>query len=642
MKKFLFMLLGMFITLPAFARDFQYESEGQTLTHNVIHEDAKTDMVKEDPKSFRPGNNVSGKSNLTYLNAPFVADKIYVCGNVMTAHGGVSNNFLCPTAGNQADYEKYWKLEETSPGVFTGTYYIYKDSDYTGVDGLPQFRFFKDLSGWISDTSLGSGESDFYCLPVLLEEDAVTYPIYPSGLGNWGTCTSISGEDYIWKGGWVKMVVDSNNGSLTLQLVDSVGSGGDEPNPAIPREFQYEYEGQTLTYTVIDEDAKTCKVKEGTSAYNPGNYVSGKLIIPSIAIDGGVQYTVTSIGDYAFSSCESLTSVKIPESVTSIGNRAFFCCSNLPSITIPNSVTSIGEWAFYSCDALTSIIIPESVTSIGNHAFFCCSNLPSITIPNSVTSIGEWAFGGCDSLTSIIIPESVTSIGENLFFDDDGLISATIMGAVAIPYRAFYYCDNLTTVTLAEGVSSIGEEAFGSCQSLTSITIPGSVTSIGDYAFSYCRSLPSITIPEGVTSIGKQAFITCSSLNSVTIPTSIISIGDEAFDECKRLFSVTYLADQPIQGDFYIFPSGTYENGTLYMSEAGVAASKDIIPWKNFKNIQIFDPSSIEEVIGDFNEDAPYEVFNLNGVKMADTTDNLPDGIYILRQNNTVKKIAVK
>lgn len=164
--------------------------------------------------------------NLSYVGGHFPADKIYVCGNVMTAPDGVSNNFLTPSAGNQYEYDEYWRLEETSPGVFTGTYYVYKDSDYTGVDALPQFRFFKDLSGWISETSLGSAESDFYCLPVLLKGDAVTYPIYPSGLGNWGPCTSISGEDYIWNGGWVKMIVDSNTGLLTLQKVVDSGVEG--------------------------------------------------------------------------------------------------------------------------------------------------------------------------------------------------------------------------------------------------------------------------------------------------------------------------------------------------------------------------------------------------------------------------------
>ncbi|MBP3889669.1 MAG: hypothetical protein J6D01_00500, partial [Muribaculaceae bacterium] len=54
--------------------------------------------------------------------------------------------------------------------------------------------------------------------------------------------------------------------------------------PGIARDFTYEYEGQTLTYTVIDEEAKTCRTKEGTYPNpNPGNSVSGVLEIPSIA-----------------------------------------------------------------------------------------------------------------------------------------------------------------------------------------------------------------------------------------------------------------------------------------------------------------------------------------------------------------------
>ena len=84
--------------------------------------------------------------------------------------------------------------------------------------------------------------------------------------------------------------------------------------------------------------------------------------------------------------------------------------------TIPNSVTTIGEHAFSDCDSLTSINIPNSVTTIGKGAFSYCDSLTSINIPNSVTTIGEGAFSHCDSLTSINIPNSVTTIEDGAFY----------------------------------------------------------------------------------------------------------------------------------------------------------------------------------------------------------------------------------
>ena len=88
----------------------------------------------------------------------------------------------------------------------------------------------------------------------------------------------------------------------------------------------------------------------------------------------------TSIGNYSFSDCSSLTSITIPNGVTSIGVQAFYNCSSLTSITIPNGVTIIQRQSFRDCTSLTNIIIPDSVTFIGSAAFVGCMGLTSITI----------------------------------------------------------------------------------------------------------------------------------------------------------------------------------------------------------------------------------------------------------------------
>ena len=269
------------------------------------------------------------------------------------------------------------------------------------------------------------------------------------------------------------------------------------------------------------------------------------IIIPESVTYKGITYNVTSIGDGAFNSCTSLTSITIPNSVTSIGNGAFSYCFGLTSITISSSVTSIGENAFEDCWGLTSVIINSDTIVSANRDHNTSlesifgSQVTEYIIGDDVHSIGDWAFYDCTSLTSITIPNSVTSIGENAFEDCRGLTSVIINSDTIVSANRDHntslesiFGSQVTEYIIGDDVHSIGDWAFFSYTGTgltTSITIGNSVTNIGNCAFFGCTGLTSITIPNSVTSIGNSAFYGCTGLTSITIPNSVTSIGNGAF-----------------------------------------------------------------------------------------------------------------
>lgn len=113
--------------------------------------------------------------------------------------------------------------------------------------------------------------------------------------------------------------------------------------------------------------------------------VVGDLVLPN---------HVTSIGNYAFHSCTSLTSIEIPQGVTTIGTSAFQDCTGITSITIPQGVTSLGNHAFRGCSSLTHVEIGEGITSIANNSYIfrSCTSLESVILPDSCTSVGTYVF----------------------------------------------------------------------------------------------------------------------------------------------------------------------------------------------------------------------------------------------------------
>lgn len=159
----------------------------------------------------------------------------------------------------------------------------------------------------------------------------------------------------------------------------------------------------------------------------------------AMEIDGVEQPSV--VERYTFSTTGEHTVKYTLTDPTSIGEYVFDSCNSLSSIEIPNSVTSIGDYTFQGCGNLTSINIPSGVTSIGTYTFYACGSLTSCTIGNGVTSIGFYVFNSCSSLTSITIPNSVISIDTGAFRDCDSLDAASIAAIEAINPNDAFYCD---------------------------------------------------------------------------------------------------------------------------------------------------------------------------------------------------------
>ena len=332
------------------------------------------------------------------------------------------------------------------------------------------------------------------------------------------------------------------------------------------------------------------------------------------AVDGIVEVAegTTQICSQAFSRCTGLTEVKIPSSVISIRKGAFSGCQNLISITIPenSALTSIGDNAFSNCTGLTSITIPASVTSIGDNAFSGCTGLTSITIPASVTSIGDNAFSNCTGLASITIPASVTSIGDGAFSGCSSLTEITIQSVIPPTFgvdvfiginakavlnypkgsdysvlkryfsnfgaehmngnswiveddgTAYVYPNGSYTLNGYSGsktikkvyaygfndigglnsplleefyafplpgspiiLESVGWGAFNNCISLRTVSLQNGLTSIDGYAFAGCRNLKYIYLPVGLTYIGDAAFAN-TGIEFLVVPESVMYIGD--------------------------------------------------------------------------------------------------------------------
>lgn len=447
--------------------------------------------------------------------------------------------------------------------------------------------------------------------------------------------------------------------------------------PINARNFTYEYEGQKVVYSVIDEEAKTCETVNLTSGYgNPYHQIKGKLIIPRTVSDGTNKYVVTRVGTGSFQYNNELDSVFIPNSVNSIGYLSFAHCNHLKYVNLPTSLKDISKSAFYLCSRLETITIPNSVTSIGDFAFSYCVSLQNFFIPASISELGKGVFSQCSNITnytvdnenkhysstegilfnkekstlvaypsyrssSYTIPASVNSIGDYAFSESSIsyiFIPPTIK---SIGKYAFEY-SNIKNINFSNSITTIEEGTFSYCKFLKSIIIPNSVKSIDSMAFYYCQDLMNVTISDSVSKIGSSAFAGDFRIDTIKLPALLAELGSGAFNGCNWIKEIFYPSDNPVESLPNVFHEQTYKSAKLFVPKGSLNKFFLTEPWSLFENIEEYEFSGIENTIMNFDLNIPINVYNLNGIHVSDNLENLSKGLYIIRQGKNAKKLLIK
>ena len=407
--------------------------------------------------------------------------------------------------------------------------------------------------------------------------------------------------------------------------------------------WAYDFQSGDLYYNITSSaEPYTAQVTYQYKAIS-NNYSGLSIVtIPEKVIYNEIEYSVTSIGDYAFSNCRVLTLVTIPESVTSIGFHAFDGCSGLTSVTIPNSVTSIDKYAFSGCDGLISVFIPNSVTTIGNKAFdnanikfYCESKYKPSGWYESQTGGGVWnarkgsVFFNVKSIVNTsgfiynVISNSIQKEVEILQYTGD---SITVNIPTSVEFDGKVYAVTRVRNNAFRGYNSLDYTAYGNAfyigneenpylilmeaknTKISSVDINSRCKFIYGGAFSNCTSLTEISIPKSVINIGMDAFIGCTGSQKTEFASVV--------DLCKIKFENSY--SNPL-----------YQTQQLYINGEEVT------------NVVI--PDSVKS-IGDY---AFYNCNNLNSITIGNSVESIGNsafygcnGLTSISIPNSVKNIG--
>jgi hypothetical protein len=144
--------------------------------------------------------------------------------------------------------------------------------------------------------------------------------------------------------------------------------------------------------------------------------------------------------------------VKIPDSVKFIREEVF-SETKLSKLSLGSGLCEIGDGAFSGCQNLVNLKLPNSELNLqflDSRIFSNCHNLEKIIVPDKVQMINLYMFENCNKLKTFIMGTGLRYIRLGAFDGCSSLEKGYFLGQPPIPYGAeslqyagFYNCPNI-------------------------------------------------------------------------------------------------------------------------------------------------------------------------------------------------------
>lgn len=168
-------------------------------------------------------------------------------------------------------------------------------------------------------------------------------------------------------------------------------------------------------YAIVTEataqKAGTVKLNKLTDAAKS----KATLTVPEKITKDGYSFTVTGIGQKAFTTSTALKKITIKKNVTYIGVRAFQGVKTLETVLIGDGVTTIKERAFAGCSSIRTVTLPTQLKFIGVRSFYNCTKLKAVVISSKkLTTVRQYAFNKTKSTRYFMVPSGKKSLYQSL------------------------------------------------------------------------------------------------------------------------------------------------------------------------------------------------------------------------------------